>query len=214
MSLNLARKPFVNRRPVRRAGYLLSILGLLLAVVNGYLYWSYLSGQGAAETGLQDVIVQLEEESRLLDRAREELAGLETEELNRKIVLVNLRIQQRTFSWSQLFDVFAETLPNDVRLESLTPRFGDAGRRGRRGADALQSDEVRLEIQGQAKSSEALLEFLDRLFAHPAFGDPDLHRENVRSGEQVIEFSISTSYRADAVGAVQPGSEEETEANP
>lgn len=214
MSLNLAQRPFVNRRPVRRVGYLLWIAGLLLAVLNGFLYWDYLSGQGVTETGLQEVIGQLDEESRLLESARARLVGLETEELNRKVEFVNLRIQQRTFSWSRLFDVFAATLPDDVRLSTLTPKFEDARGRSRSRTTDLRSDAVQLEIRGQAKSSEALLEFLDRLFAHAAFDDPDLHQEQARRGQEIIEFSISTSYRPDIVDSATPegsGTREETE---
>lgn len=204
MSLNLATRPFVNRRPIRRGGYFLWVLGLLLAVLNGFLYWDYLSGQGATESGLQGVIGELEEESRLLELARQGLEGFDTEELNQKIEFVNLRIQQRTFSWSRLFDVFAETLPGDIRLSSLTPKFRD--RLGRAGSN-LESDEVQLEISGEAKSSEALLEFLDRLFAHSAFDDLDLHREQVSAEEGVIDFAVSTRYSASAAGsAVAAGS--------
>ncbi|MFB3118836.1 MAG: PilN domain-containing protein [Myxococcota bacterium] len=214
MSLNLAQKPFVNWRPVRRVGYLLWIAGLLLAVLNGFLYWDYLSGQGVTETGLQEVMGQLDEESRLLESARARLAGLETEELNSKVEFVNLRIQQRTFSWSRLFDVFAATLPDDVRLSTLTPKFEDARGRSRSRTTDLRSDAVQLEIRGQAKSSKALLEFLDRLFAHAAFDDPDLHREQARRDQEIIEFSISTSYRPDIVDLATPegsGTQEATE---
>ena len=214
MSLNLAQRPFVNRRPVRRVGYLLWIAGLLLAVLNGFLYWDYLSGQGVTETGLQEVMEQLDEESRLLESARARLAGLETEELNRKVEFVNLRIQQRTFSWSRLFDVFAATLPDDVRLSTLTPKFEEARGRSRSRTTDLRSDAVQLEIRGQAKSSEALLEFLDRLFAHAAFDDPDLHQEQARRDQEIIEFSISTSYRPDIVDSATSegsGTQEETE---
>ena len=210
----------MNRRPVRRVGYFLWIAGLSLAVLNGFLYWDYLSGQGVTETGLQGVMEQLDEESRLLELARARLAGLETEELNRKVEFVNLRIQQRTFSWSRLFDVFAATLPNDVRLSTLTPRFEDA--RGRSSSRSISrsrttgppSDAVQLEIRGQAKSSEALLEFLDQLFAHAAFDDPDLHQEQTRRDQEIIEFSISTNYRPDVVGSAGSegsGTQEDTE---
>ena len=210
----------MNRRPVRRVGYFLWIAGLSLAVLNGFLYWDYLSGQGVTEIGLQEVMGQLDEESRLLESARARLAGLETEELNRKVEFVNLRIQQRTFSWSRLFDVFAATLPNDVRLSTLTPRFEDA--RGRSSSRSISrsrttgppSDAVQLEIRGQAKSSEALLEFLDQLFAHAAFDDPDLHQEQTRRDQEIIEFSISTNYRPDVVGSAGSegsGTQEDTE---
>lgn len=202
MSLNLAGRPFVNRRPVQRISALAWSLGLVLAGVNGYLYWDYLSGQGAAETGLEEVVGELEKESELLARAREQIAGLEAEELNRKIEFVNLRIQQRTFSWSRLFDVFAATLPDDVRLSSLTPKFENAAKRRGSSRPGAGGEGVEIDIQGQAKTSEALLEFLDRLFAHPAFEDPDLHQEQARQDQQVIEYSISTQYLPNAIDSI------------
>ena len=205
MSLNLARRPFINRRPVQRISVLAWILGLVLASLNAFLYWDYLSGQGATESGLQEVVAQLEDETEMLRLAREQLAGLEANELNNKIEFVNLRIEQRTFSWSRLFDVFAATLPADVRLSSLTPKFErDAGGATSR-SKKLSSGEVQIEIRAQAKSGTALLEFLDRLFAHPAFRDPDLHREQTRSDQDVIEFSISTIYLTNAAEPTTPG---------
>lgn len=209
MSLNLASRPFVNRRPVQRISLFIWAAGLLLAVVNGFLFWDYLSGQGETESGLQDVVAQLEEESALLQSAQDRLVGLETDELNSKIEFVNLRIQQRTFSWSRLFDVLATTLPDEVRLTSLAPRFEEASQRRRRRGAASSPDEVLLEVRGEAKSSEALLSFLDRLFAHPAFGNPDLHQEAARLDRNVIVFSVSTSFRPDAAEALPAGATSE-----
>ncbi len=193
MSLNLARRPFVNLRPIRRVGLILLVLGAALAVVNGYLYWNHLSGQGAAATGLQDVVRELERETGLLRAAEAQLAGFEPTELNQKIEFVNLRIRQRTFSWSRLFDLVVEALPSDVRLTSLSPRFGDPSQRGREARN--RTDLVGLEIRGEARTSEALLEFVDLLFAHRAFSDPDLHQEAMNPDRRVITFSISTMYR-------------------
>ena len=41
--LNLARRPFLNSRPVVRVSLILWMLGLLLLLVNVSLFWSYLS---------------------------------------------------------------------------------------------------------------------------------------------------------------------------
>lgn len=214
MSLNLAQKPFVNRRPVRRVGLILGALGFILAVVNGYLFWNHLSGQGLAETGLQGVVDQLQQETALLLAAEGKLEGFEPDELNRKVEFVNLRIRQRTFSWSRLFDRLAETLPADVRLTRLNPSFADAsrGESDSRTRD-LGSEEVILEIKGESRSSDALLEFVDRLFEHEAFADPDLHQEAAQVDRAVITFSISTLYRPQnrQQTAATPASTEEAE---
>ncbi|MFQ5526021.1 MAG: PilN domain-containing protein [Thermoanaerobaculia bacterium] len=205
MTLNLASKPFVNLRPIRRAGIILAVLGVLLLGVNVYLYWNHLSGKGLTESGLQEIDDELDQESVRFQAAQAKLAGFEPDELNRKIEFVNLRILQRTFSWSRLFDQVAETLPRDVRLTSLTPRFGESNRGRQRGRSRDgAADQVSLEIRGEAKTSEALLEFVDRLFAHEAFADPDLHQEATRPERNLITFSISTPYNPKEAGASTP----------
>ena len=73
MSLNLAQRPFLNRQPVRRAGLTLGVIALGLAALNVYLYWNYLSGQGEAESGLQELVGQVEQETALFEAARADL---------------------------------------------------------------------------------------------------------------------------------------------
>lgn len=195
MQLNLAERPFVNRQPVRRVSALFLVLGVTLALVNGFLYWRHWAGQGAAETGLEDLGKQVEQERQLLDQAMASFEGFDAEVFNSKVDFVNRRILQRTFSWSRLFDEVVEAMPNDVRLVSLAPRFEDRDRRTERRALADGSENVKLDLQGDAKTSEALLEFVDRLFSHEAFEEPDLHRENL-SPDGFLQFSITVAYKA------------------
>ena len=72
MSLNLASNPFVNRRPVKRAGIILLVLGAVLLALNAYLYWNHLSGQGVAESGLQELADEFDRETELLRAAHAE----------------------------------------------------------------------------------------------------------------------------------------------
>ena len=138
MLLNLARRPFVNRKPVRRIGAILLSLGVGLAIVNGYLYWQHWTGQGVAASGLEGVSRELEEERERLQRAFAGFADFDPRDLNGKIEFVNHRILQRTFSWSRLFDDVSDAMPTDVRLLSLAPQF-DERRTRRRGRAARMS---------------------------------------------------------------------------
>jgi hypothetical protein len=73
---------------------------------------------------------------------------------------------------------------------------------------------VTLTMGGAARDSEALYEFVDALFAHPAFERPDL--ENEREREEV-EFSLSAVYlpgAAPAAGERAPGEEGPVEPAP
>ncbi len=192
MSLNLARKPFVNARPVVRTSRMLWIVGLALLVLNGFLYWWFFTGQGETETGLSEVAVELELEDERLRAANDELRAQNFGRLNAEVEFVNERIRERTFSWSQLFDRLAAILPREARLTDLTPQF-ESRERSTSGAEPAG---VVLDLAGEARTDEALLALIDGMFAHPAFLEPNLKRES-RNDAGVIAYSISVVYLPD-----------------
>lgn len=193
MDLNLARDPFVNLKPLRRAGSLLVLVALSLAALNGYLYWKHFTGQGERRVRSQQVAREIAAEQELIAALEAELAGMRIEDLNRRADYVNWLIEQRRFPWSRLFDRMTDVLPGAVRLSSLTPRFvvGRSGSRG--GRRNANSDEVTLGLRGSARNGEVLLTFVDNLFAHPAFHSPDLGGENRDEGG-LIRFNLSAIY--------------------
>lgn len=200
MDLNLARLPFVNRRPVRRLAMVLWLLAVALAAFDLYLYGNYVAGSRDARERLAAVETDIEEEERLIAEARAELGALDVAVLNRRATFVNARIAERTFSWSRLFDDLAEVLPGSVRLSVLTPQFATeegAGGRLRRAEAGLEEGEVALDLRGEAKNGEALLAFIDQLFAHQAFRAPNLERE-AESASGTVEFSLKAVYRTAA----------------
>lgn len=198
--LDLAADPFVNARPVRRATTLLWLLGVALLAANVWLYWGYFSGQGAKSERLGQLEPRLE-----LERLRQELDGLDLAEQNVHVAFLNTKIAQRAFSWSSLFDRLAEVLPAEVHLRRLNPRFSDPKQASRRGSALAPREElVQLELAGVAKSDQALLAFIDAIFAHPAFREPNLVSEARREGGNV-EFSLGAVYLPAASAAAEGG---------
>jgi Tfp pilus assembly protein PilN len=189
--LNLAHRPFVNLKPIRRAGLLLLSVALGMLVLNAMLYWEHFTGEGRTRSRSQELTKRIEAEEAEVERLRRQIATLDIEGLNRRTRFVNLEIDRRRFGWSRLFDQLAQVQPGTVRLLSMTPRFVDdkRSRRGRR----VAPDEVTVELQGVAKSGEAILEFIDGLFLHAAFRDPDLSRESLRE-DGMSRFSLSVAY--------------------
>ena len=196
---NLARQPFVNLRPVHRTAIGLAGLALLLTAWNVVTYER--AGSGAAARATE--IARLERESAA---ARERLATIEADLAsrdltaeNRQASFLNERIEERTFSWNLLFDRLAEALPREVRLRSLSPRVAGArgGERGRRTASVRTPVELR--IVGEAADDESLLEFVDRLFAHPSFDRPDLETESRQAGG--VSFSLNVIFYPEPVPA-------------
>jgi Tfp pilus assembly protein PilN len=192
--LNLARQPFTNTRPVTRTAILLWLLGFLLLLGNVSLFWSYLSGSGAKRAELVRMERQVEKESRSVSQLEARLASTDLEQQNKKVRYLNRRIAERTFSWSLLFDRLSEVMPNDIRITRLTPQ-GVAEQSAREDVAAVRprDDRVSLSMSGVARSDEALLRFVDNLFAHPAFEEPDLSHES-REENDLVKFEVQVRY--------------------
>ncbi len=125
---NLATRPFYNERLVR---------GLLIVALAGAVAWAAVNAA---------TIVSLSQQSAMLsDRVRDEglqaaAARAEAERVRRGLDAAQLKqvaqsateanwlIQQRTFSWTELFNQFEATLPPDVRLVQVQPQVDTDGR--------------------------------------------------------------------------------------
>lgn len=212
-ALNLARRPFVNTRPVVRVALLLWLLGGLLLLGNVSLFWRYLSGSREMRAELDRMEAQVRGEQQKISQLRQRIEGYGLVEHNDKVEYLNRKIDERTFSWSLLFDRIAEVLPDNVRLTRLSPAGVVEEERGGRVMRGGKDGDGRavLTIVGAAKSDEALSRFVDNLYAHPAFEDPNPSRE-ARREDGVIEFDLTVYYQpagAATAGVVEtPGRRE------
>jgi len=193
---NLARRPFVNSRPVARIALLLAAAGALLLVLNLALYVGYSRTRRANTTHLVEVEQRIAAEAARVQAASSALTAADLGRQNGLVDYLNHRIEERTFAWSVLFDRLATLLPGKIRLVNLAPRFVDReddGRRaGRRRGGAEPESRVELSMQGSARDGDAILELVDALFADPAFEDPNLNQEARQQGE--ISFTLSVTY--------------------
>ncbi|MFL6237737.1 MAG: PilN domain-containing protein [Thermoanaerobaculia bacterium] len=197
--LNLARRPFLNSRPVVRVALLLWLLGLALLLVD---LWQFLGYRGRSADKREQIArseAEIERQRAYLARLQKTLDGFNLEAQNQKVEFLNKQIAERTFAWSQLLDRIAERLPNDVRLNRLAPLTGDKAERQRTGSTAARrtvktSDLVPLLITGESRSDEALSSFVDNLFK-PPFTDANPTREEREEDGKTLKFEISVQYR-------------------
>ncbi len=192
-SLNLASRPFGNRRPVVRISLLLWLFGLALLLSNVFVFRSYLSDSADKRAKIAHGEDELLRRQKDVQDLQNRLNGYDLKRLNDQIDFLNTQIDARTFSWSLLIDRMADTLPNDVRLGRLTPMTGGKVKETQR--DRRQQGEVELQISGQTRRDEALLQFVNNLFAHPAFRDPNLLQEaQADTGGPLVKFEATVTY--------------------
>ncbi len=206
--LNLARQPFRNLRPIVRLAVLLWLFGGGLLVVNAVQYWGYFTGSEDRRAELEQLQGQVEEHRQDIEDLEARFRSLDLRRQNAEVRFLNHKIGERAFSWSGLFDRLADVLPNDVRLVSLSPETErrESGRSRRSaGDDDLAEGEIRLGIIGVARTPEAQLEFIEALFAHPAFRAPDLSRDSVSDGQ--IRFDMTTVYLPDGPALAEESTE-------
>ena len=193
-SLNLARRPFVNQRPVVRLAVLSWVVGIGLAGLNGWLYFAYLAATRSQSAGLVEADQRIERAQEGLAAAETALSGLDLAHQNQRAAYLNDRIAERTFSWSQLFDDLAKVLPREVRLFSVTPQRPRDRRRAPGDTSPTKPSAIAVQLRGAGENDEAVLELVDAMFGHPAFANPDLRHENrVANGQ--TEFDLQVGYR-------------------
>jgi hypothetical protein len=199
-SLNLAQRPFVNTRPVERVAAILWVLGVALLVWNLKLFMGYLGSSQSTRGKLATLERDIAGEQRTNAGLQGQVGNLGLDQENREVTFLNRKIEERTFSWSLLFDRIAEVLPDEVRLLRLAPSNvvqREIGLGARPSARELNPPPVVLTLHCEAKDDEALLRFVDNLFAHPAFSEPNLENEQ-REDSGLLRFDLTVQYQPNA----------------
>jgi len=207
---NLARQPFLNQRPIERLALLLWLLAL---GAGAFATWRFRSIERDLGSKNADLARFTEEAASARDRAaalQSELERADLAALNLRTEFLNRRIAERAFSWNRLLDRLTEAMPRGVRLRTLTPQAFATETPRRSGATTTTAAQTRvaLRIDGQAEDTEALLELVDRLFAHPAFDRPNLVREAEKK-DLLIDFDLSVDFLPQA-GATEEETPAET----
>lgn len=195
--LNLARRPFANGRPVVRVSLLLGLLGVVLLFGNFAGYWRYLADSETKRAERNALSAQREQVERRIGDFARQLQSFDLDRQNQQVVFLNQRIAERTFSWSTLLDRLARELPSDVRLLALAPASNSARSRTLTATSSTKKpnagERIPLEIDGQAKSVPAMLQFVDRLFARAEFVDPN-PKSQQEDEKGLIKFRLSVDY--------------------
>lgn len=122
---NLATRPFYNERAVHVA--LATIAALVLAITALNVVWIVTLSRHNTELSAR-INAQRAEAERLTSEAARIRRTINKDELALVVNAAqeaNALIDQRTFSWTEFFNLIESTLPPDVMLSSVRPSFKD-----------------------------------------------------------------------------------------
>lgn len=152
---NLSTRPFYNERGVQLA---LGVLAVVLGLLTTFTAWQFVA-LSAQQRELSARIARDESKAAELRReAQRERGRIDTRVLESTVRAAreaNVVIDERTFSWTALFNIIERTIPGDVRLRSVTPQ--------------LVQGTLVVRLTVNANRIEPVAQFLDRLEAAGAF---------------------------------------------
>ena len=187
---NLSTRPFYNERAVQLLLALAAVIVLVLTAFNAIRIIA-LSRQN---TDLSSLIDRDHEEAQRLTREAQRIrAGINQKELEATAngaAIANSLIDQRTFSWTELFNRLETTLPPEVRITSVRPSL-DRDRR------------ITLNITVLARGVDDVNEFMERLEATGAFANVLSRDERVNDSGQ-LAAALESEYVPPASGQVKP----------
>ena len=189
---NLSTRPFYNERAVRIVlfGAGLVVLAATLFNVSRILQLSRqdtrLATQAASdEVRARDLVASAARRRSAVDPRALELASIDARQANDLI-------DRRTFSWTELFNRFEMTEPDEVRITAVRPRI-----------DPKQGTIVTIAVM--AKSVEDVNQFIDRLEATGAFTRLVRLDEHIDDTQQnQWQATLEGVYKS---GAAQPAGE-------
>ena len=196
LQTNLSTRPFYNARAVQ------TILGVLALIVLAVTLFNVVQivRLTLRQRSLSARAVEAERDAQ---RLRSEAAVIRSRIDPKQLAVVasqareaNAIIDQRTFSWTELFETFEATLPPDVRITSVQPRLD-------------QSGTFYVGMTVEARRAEDVDAFVEALEKTGAFHDV-LPNEEQPNDEGLLEAVIDGVYVAPSRDAAQPATDSPT----
>ena len=190
---NLSTRPFYNERAVRL--WLLGVGGVVVAVsifnATEVVHYSRSDTQLATEA-LRDERRAAESRAAAL-RLRASMDPRQVEFASAEARQANELIDRRTFSWTELFNRFEATLPEDVRITAVRPKLEP--KRG-----------IVLTIVVVSRNVDELGLFMEHLEQTGAFADL-LASEEHFNDQGLLEAALTAVYVPAADHADAPGAQ-------
>jgi hypothetical protein len=184
-TFNLARRPFQDDRPIYVATVVLLLAGAALLLANVRLFTEY--RRQVADT--REEIAALEDRQvradRKIEASKSAVSAYKLSALAEESRGLAKIVAERRFSWTTLLARLEKTLPHEVGLAHLQPRFEGDG-------------EVWLDMQFYAKNREAVVKTIAALAKDPALDGVELRTETTvleAGSPEPFQFSLGARYQ-------------------
>jgi Tfp pilus assembly protein PilN len=174
---NLSTRPFYNARAVRA---LVGLFAVIVVAMTAYNTIELVRLSGSQRTLGAKASANEREATRLRTEAARILAKVDTKELaavDKAAREANAIIDQRTFSWTDVFSHFERTLPQDVRITSVSQ----------------QAARQVVVIKADARSVDDVDRFIEALEKTGAFRDVT-PRNEVLMDNDIIDATLEATY--------------------
>jgi Tfp pilus assembly protein PilN len=179
---NLSTRPFYNERAVHLC---LGLGAALVCAVTAFNLWQIysLTGRDArVRSSIQEAESRARELRSAAARTRSAINPREIEEVSAAAREANLVIDRRLFSWTELFNRFENTLPDDVRVSAVRPSVEREG-------------SMRVLIVVVAKDARGVNAFIENLEKDGSFAGLICREEFLDEGGQ-LKATIEGRYLA------------------
>ena len=177
---NLSTRPFYNLRAVR---VLLGAFGALAIGLTLFNAVEILRLQGQSRDSRQTIAQNDAQARDLRDKAavvRRAIDRVKLGAVQTAATEANSLIDRRTFSWTELLNLFQSTLPPDVRIAGVAPQIDSDGRR-------------LVHVSVYSRRAEDLSEFIDALEKTGAFSGV-LSRSDQPEDSGVLRSELQAYY--------------------
>jgi Tfp pilus assembly protein PilN len=164
-TLNFARRPFRDERPVFAVVGIALVAAATLAVANVRLYSSFHRSMSGTSRQIEDLTARRAAASKSAEQAKAALNNYRVSSLAQQSRGLIEIVAAHRFSWTGLLARLENVLPAEVRVTRLTPRFTDSG-------------DVSLALMMIGRGEDSVVHTIAALSRDPAFTNIELHAES------------------------------------
>ncbi|MEO6324274.1 MAG: hypothetical protein ABIQ65_06585 [Thermoanaerobaculia bacterium] len=169
--LNLAKRPFVDTRPVTAAAVVLVLVVGVLSVISVRTIQRYLQDSSGTSLAIATLKEEAERTEHLRQKSESALARFDLDELGANSADANLIAGRRAFSWTRFLSRVEQVLPSDIRVVSISLSKPSTELRGGQNRPA-DLDSVGVQLSLISRDPIGLVRTIRALYASPYFDMP------------------------------------------